>query len=145
VAGVLLDQVEQDPLEGGRVGAVPAGTGPAHLVEVVGGADDAAAFGLAAQVGEQRGRGFLVGDGPAIAVAVGPWVADVAAFEAPLKPAPLDVAQVLEQLEGRPAGRQPGAPPLGCGQRLELDGEPGAEIAEVAQEDLSARIHGDGR
>jgi hypothetical protein len=145
VAGVLLHQVEQDPLEGGRVGAVPALTGLARLVEVVGGDDDAAAFGLVAQVSEQRGGGFLVGDGPAVAVAVGPWVSDVAAFEAPLEPAPLDVAQVLEQLKGRPAGRQPGAPPLGGGQRLELGGDPGAEIAEVAEEDLGARVYRDRR
>jgi hypothetical protein len=145
VAGVLLDQVEQDPLEGGRVGAVPAFTGLAHLVEVVGGDDEAAAFGLVAQAGQQRGRGFPVGDGPAIAVAVGPWVTDVAAFEAPLEPAPFDVAQVLEQLKGGPAGRQAGAPPLGGGQRFELGGEPGTEIAEVAEEDLGARVHRDRR
>jgi acylpyruvate hydrolase len=36
MAGVLLDQVEQDPLQGWRVGTVPALTGLAHLVEIVG-------------------------------------------------------------------------------------------------------------
>jgi hypothetical protein len=145
MAGVLLDQVEQDPLQGRGVRAVPALTGLAHLVEVMGGDDGAAAFGLVAEVSEERGGCFFVSGGPAIAIAVGPGVTHVAAFETPLKPAPLNVAQVLEQLQGRPARRQPGATPLGRGQRLELAGHPGAEIVQVAQEDLGARIRRDGR
>ena len=34
--GVLLKQVEQDPLEGGRVGAVPPLTGLAYFIEPAG-------------------------------------------------------------------------------------------------------------
>jgi hypothetical protein len=36
VPGVLLEQVEQDPLEGSRVRAAPPFTGLAHLIEAVG-------------------------------------------------------------------------------------------------------------
>ncbi len=136
VAGVLLQQVEQDPLQGRRVGAVPAFTGLAHVVEVVGGDDGPAPLGLIAQVSQQGGGRFVVGDVPAAAVAVGPRVTHTAALKAPLEPAQLDVAQVLEQLKGRPARRRPGAPPLGGGQGLELSRHAGAKIVEVAQEDL---------
>jgi hypothetical protein len=55
VAGVLLEQVKQDPLQGRRVGAVPALTGLAHVIQVVGGDDGPAPLGLVAQV-SQLGR-----------------------------------------------------------------------------------------
>jgi hypothetical protein len=51
VPGVLLKQVEQDPLEGGRVGAIPPLTGLAYLIELVGLDDGPASHGLGAQVG----------------------------------------------------------------------------------------------
>jgi hypothetical protein len=112
VPGVLLEQVEQDPLQGGRVGAVPAVTGLAHLVEVVGFDDGAGPAGLVGQAGQEAGQGLAGTDRPAAVLAVGPGVGEVAALEAPLEPAQLDVAQVLEQLQRRPAGRQPAAAQL---------------------------------
>ena len=51
VPGVLLKQVEQDPLKGGRVGAVPPLTGLAHLIEPVRHDDGPAPRTLGAQVG----------------------------------------------------------------------------------------------
>jgi hypothetical protein len=139
VPGVLLEQVEQDPLQGGRVGAVPAVAGLAHVGQVVGLDDGPAPRGLGGQVSQQAGQRLVRADGPAVAVGVGPWFADDAALEAPLQPAQLDVAQVLGQLERRPAGRQPAAAQFGGGQRLELADQPGPEVVQVAQEDLGAR------
>src|SRR5437588_4008110 len=78
VPGVLLEQVEQDPLEGGRVRAVPPLTGLAHLIEAVSLDDGPAPRGLGVQVGQQRGGGLLRPDRPAVTRAVTPWVADVA-------------------------------------------------------------------
>src|SRR5690349_24932355 len=97
VPGVLLEQVEQDPLEGGRVGAVPPLTGLAHLVEPVRLDDGPAPRTLGAQVGQQRGGGFLRPDRPAVTLAVTPRVTDVASLETPFQPAQPDVAQVLDQ------------------------------------------------
>jgi hypothetical protein len=76
---------------------------------------------------------------PAIALAVGPRVTDVTALEAPLEPAQLDIAQVLDQLERGPAGRQAAAAEFGGGQGFELAGQLGPEVVEVAAEDLGAR------
>jgi hypothetical protein len=47
VPGVLLQQVEQDPLQGGRVGAVPPVAGLAHVGQVMGLDDGPAPRGLA--------------------------------------------------------------------------------------------------
>src|ERR1700759_4319344 len=66
VPGVLLKQVEQDPLEGRRVGAVPPLAGLAYLIEPVRLDDGPAPRTLGAQVGEQRGGGLLQPDGPAV-------------------------------------------------------------------------------
>ena len=137
--GVLLEQVEQDPLQGRRVGAVPAVAGLADLGQVVGLDDGPAPPGLIAQVIQEAGERLVRTHVPAIAIAVGPRVADVMALEAPLEPAQLDIAQVLDQLERGPAGQQPAAGPFGGGQRLELAGQLGPEVVEVAQEDLGAR------
>ena len=138
--GVLLEQVEQDPFQGGRVGAVPALAGFPYVVQVVGLDDGPGPPGLIQQVSQQAGQGLLGADVPPAALAVGPRIADVAAaLEAPLEPAQLDVAQVLGQLERRPAGRQPAAAQLGGGQGLELAGQPGPEVIQVAEEDLGAR------
>ena len=117
VPGVLLEQVEQDPLQGRRVGADPAFTGLAHLGQIVGGDDGPAPRGLAGQVGQEAGQRLVRADGPAVAVAIAPRVADVAALESPLQPAQLDVAQVLGQLQRRPAGRESAAAEFGGGLR----------------------------
>jgi hypothetical protein len=145
VPGVLLDQVEQDPFQGGRVGAVPALAGLADLAQVVGLDDGAGPPGLVVQVGQQARQGLLGSDVPAALLVIGPRVGEVAALEAPLEPAQLDVAQVLGQLQRRPAGRQAAAGQLGGGQRLQLGGQPGAEVVQVAEEDLGARAGRVGR
>jgi hypothetical protein len=127
VPGVLLEQVEQDPLEGRRVGTVPALAQLAHLVERVGGDDGAAPRGLDVQPVQQRGGRLFGPDGPAAlraALVVSPRVAHVPALEAPLQPAQLDVAQVLDQFERRPARRQPTPPLLFFRQREQLGGQP---------------------
>jgi hypothetical protein len=138
VPGVLLHEVEQDPLEGGRVRAVPALAGLAHLVQRVSLDDGPAARGLRVQVGQQRGGRLVRADGPAAVLLVTPRIADVAALEAPLQPAQLDVAQVLDQFERRPAGWQPAAPLFPGRQRLHLGRQAGPEEVQVAQEDLGA-------
>jgi hypothetical protein len=104
--------VEQDPLQGGRIRAVPAFAGLAHLVEVVGFDDRAGPLGLVVQAGQEAGQGLVGTDCPAAVLVVGPGVGEVTALEAPLEPAQLDVAQVLEQFQRRPAGRQPAAAQL---------------------------------
>jgi hypothetical protein len=113
VPGVLLEQVEQDPFQGRRVGTVvPAVAGLAGLVEIVGLDDRSGPRGLVAQAGQEAGQGLLGPDRPAAVLVIGPRVGEVAALETPLEPAQLDVAQVLEQLQRRPAGRQPAAAQL---------------------------------
>jgi hypothetical protein len=145
VPGVLLDQVEQDPFQGRGVGAVPAVAGFPDLVEVVGLHDGAGPPGLIEQVGHEAGQGLLGSDRPAAISTIGPRVGDLAALEAPLEPAQLHVPQVLGQLERRPAGGEPAAAQLGGGQRLQLAGQPGPEIVQVADEDLGARAGRSGR
>jgi hypothetical protein len=130
--------MEQDPFQGRRVGAVPAVTGLADLVQVVGLDDGAGPPGLVVQVGQQARQGLPGSDVPAAVLGIGPRVGEGAALEAPLEPAQLDVAQVLGQLQRRPAGRQPAAGQLGGGQRLQLGGQPGPEVVQVAEEDLGA-------
>jgi hypothetical protein len=144
VPGVLLEQVEQDPLQGRRVGAAPAVTGFPDVVEIVGLDDDPAPGGLLAQVSEEAREVLAGAEVPAAALAVGPRIADVTALEAPLQPAQLDVAQVLDQFERRPAGRQPATAQLGGGHPVELAGQPGPEVVQVAEEDLGTRIRRDG-
>jgi hypothetical protein len=146
VPGVLLEQVEQDPFQGRRVGAVvPALAGLAGLVEIVGLDDCSGPRGLVAQAGQEPGQGLLGPDRPAAVPVIGPRVGEVAALETPLEPAQLDVAQVLEQLQRRPAGRQPAAAQLVGGQGLQLGGQPGPEKIQVAEEDLLARAGRIGR
>ena len=120
VPGVLLQQVKQDPLESRGVRAVPAFAGLSHLVQVVGLDDGLAPRGLLAQAGQQGGERLVGIHPPAATFAVAPRVTDVTALEAPLQPAQFHVAQVLGQFERRPARRQPAAPQLVVGQRLEL-------------------------
>ena len=143
--GVLLEQVEQDPLQGRGVGASPAVAGLPDLVETVGLHDGTGPPGLVEQVGHEAGQGLLRADGPAVAVAVAPRVGELAALEAPLEPAQLDVAQVLDQLQRRPAGRQPAAAQLGGGQGLQLASQLRPEVVQVAEEDLGARAGRGGR
>jgi hypothetical protein len=145
VPGVLLDQVEKDPFQGRRVGAAPAVAGLTLLVQVVGLDDGAGPPGLVVQVGQQARQRLLGSDVPAAVFLIGPRVGEGTALEAPLEPAQLDVVQVLGQLNRRPAGRQPAAGQFGGGQRLQLVGQPGAEVVQVAKEDLGARADRGGR
>ena len=138
MAGVFLEQVEEDAFQGRGVGAFPAGAGLAYLVQGMGLDDGVGAGGLVAEVGEQGVGGVAGSKGPAVVGAVGPGVGEVLALEAPLEPAALDVTQVLEQLKRGPAGREAAAGQFGRGQRLDLVGQAGAEIVEVADEDLGA-------
>ena len=143
--GVFLEQVQQDPFQGCRVGAIPAVAGFADLAEVVGFDNGAGPPGLVLQCGQEGDQGLVPADGPAAALLVSPRVGEVAALEAPLEPAQLDIAQVLDQLERRPAGRQGAAAQLRGRQGLQLAGQPGPEVVQVAEEDLGARAGRDGR
>jgi hypothetical protein len=145
VPGVLLEQVEQDPLQGRGVGAVPAVAGLADLIEIVGLHDGAGPPGLVEQVGHEAGQVLLGLGRPAAVGAVAPRVGDGAALEAPFEPAQLDVTQVLGQLQRRPAGWEPAAAQFGDGQGLQLAGQLGAEVVQVAEEDLGARAGRGGR
>jgi hypothetical protein len=130
--------MEQDPFQGGRVGVAPAVARLAGLVQVVGFDDGPGARGLLVQAGQQGLAGLPGPDMPAAVLVIGPRVVEGAALEAPLQPAQLDVAQVLGQLQRRPAGGQPAAGQFGGGQGLQLGGQPGAEEVQVAEEDLGA-------
>ena len=143
--GVLLDQVEQDPLQGRGIGARPAVAGFPDLVEIVGFDDGAGPSGLVEQAGQEAGQGLPGPGRPAAAGAIAPRIRDGAALEAPFEPAQLDVAQVLGQLQRRPAGREPAAAQLGGGQGLQLAGQLGSEVVQVAKEDLGARAGRSGR
>ena len=133
-------QVEQDPLQGRGRRAVPALARLAHLVKVVPGDHRA----RCAPPGPAARRAGRPGSHPAPRAsgrrgwsphgsATGP------ALESPLKPAQLDVGEVLEQLKRRPAGRQPGAPQLvGRAARAASAASWAAEVAEVAGEHLGA-------
>jgi hypothetical protein len=48
------------------------------------------------------------------------------------------MGKMLEQLDRRPAGRQPTAAQLTAGQRFQLAHQPGAKAVEVPEEDLRA-------
>jgi len=100
---VLLDQVEQDSLQSGRLRSVPPLPGPADLGKVVLFDDVPAPLGLSAQLRYQVSECLVVADVPAVVQAVGPRIGEGAAFEAPFEPAKLDVAQVLEQFDRCPA------------------------------------------
>jgi hypothetical protein len=81
VAGVLLQQVEQDPLECRRL--VPPVARLADVSEVMGFHDGPAACGLGVQRRYQLAECLVGSDVPAAIAVVGPGVADVAAFLAP--------------------------------------------------------------
>jgi hypothetical protein len=108
--------VEQDPLECRGLGSVPPLAWLAGVSKVMGFHDGPAACGLGVQCCYQLAECLAGGDVPAAVPVVGPGVADVAAFEAPFQPAQLVMGKMLEQLDRRPAGRQPAAPQLAVRQ-----------------------------
>src|SRR5215470_5910774 len=88
MAGVLLQQVEQDPLQRGRVRPVPPRPGLAGLGQVVGLDDGPGALRLNPQRRGQRLQRLILSDVPPAVTPVAPRVADIlAALEPPLQPA----------------------------------------------------------
>src|SRR4051812_41126747 len=73
-------------------------------VEVVTADDGPGRLGLGAEVGTERFEGLTRSHVPAVVAGVAPRVGEVAALEAPLEPAQLDVPEVFEQLLRGPAG-----------------------------------------
>jgi hypothetical protein len=139
VARVLLEQVEQDPFERRRIGAIPPLAGLADVGEIMGADDNPGPFGLGVEVRDQAIHGLVGGDIPAVIPGIGPRLGDVTALEAPVEPAHLDVPEVLEQLDRCPAGRQPAAANLVRGQAAYLVHQPVTEEIEVPQENLGPR------
>src|SRR5215467_9886217 len=95
VPGVLLEQVEQDPLQRRRLVTIPAFARLAGLGEVVRLDDCRAPPGLVSQRGDQVIQGLVRGDIPASVLAVAPRLGYVLALETPLQPAHLDVLEML--------------------------------------------------
>ena len=139
VAGILLEQMEQDPLERGR-GAVawPPVTGPASLAEVMRLDDGPGAGGLRTQRSSQPFETLAGGDMPVAVAIVAPGFGDIAALEAPLQPAQLDVGAMVEQFGRCPARRHPAAALLTSGQGTYLAHQPRAKEIQVLQEHLAA-------
>jgi hypothetical protein len=144
VPRVLLQQVKQHALQRRRIRAVPALARLPDVGEIVRLDDRTAAVSLLTQAGQQCVQRFFRADVPPSVPLFGPWVVYNAPLEAPLEPAEFDEAQVLDQLERGPAGRQPAAAQLGGGQALELARQLGAEVIQVAEEHLGARTRGRG-
>jgi hypothetical protein len=90
------------------------------------------------QLRDQAIYGLVGADVPPVIAGIGPHVGNVTAREAPVEPAHLHVAEVLEQIDRCPAGRQPAAANLVGGQAAHLVYQPVAEEIEVSQKDLGA-------
>ena len=78
VAGVLLEQMEQDPLEGRRIVAVPPVARLAYVGKVVGLDDGPGTHRLGAKARDQLRERLVGGYVPAAVPAVGKRVADIA-------------------------------------------------------------------
>jgi hypothetical protein len=144
VAGVLLDQVEQDPLKYRGPGFVPPFARLADVSKIMGLHYGPAARRLGVQGRHKLLKRLIGGHIPAAIPVVAPRVGDRAAFEAPLQPPQLVMGNMLEQLDRRPAGRQPAAAQLAARQGFKLAHQPGAKVVEVPEEDLGARRHRNG-
>jgi hypothetical protein len=136
VAGVLLDQVEQDPLKCRGPVAVPPVARLADVSKVMGFHDGPAARRLGVQRRHKLLESLVGGYVPAAIPVLTPRVGDRAALETPLQPPQLVMGNMLQQLDRRPAGRQPAAAQFAAGQGFKLAYQPGAEIVEVPEEDL---------
>jgi len=126
-------------MSGYVVGAVPAGTWLADGVQVVGLNDRPAALALGSKRREELVGGLVRGDIPPPVAMVSPRVGDVASGEPPLQPAQLDESEVLDQLERGPARLQTAAALFVIAELAYLVDDPGAEVVEVADEDLGSR------
>jgi len=138
------DQVEQDPLKCRRPGCVPPIARLANVSKVMGFHDGPAACRLSVQRRHKLFERLAGSHVPAAIPVLAPRVGDRAAFEAPLQPAQLVMGNMLEQLDRRPAGRQPAAAQLAAGHGFQLAHQPGAKVVEVTEEDLRARGHRNG-
>jgi len=145
VAGVFLDQMEQDAFERGRRGTVPAGTGLAHLGQIVGLDDGTAALALHPKGGHEVVERLLFCDIPAVAAAVAPRIRDRAALEAPFEPPQLDICQMLEQLDRCPTRRQTTLSQRTLRQLLDLADDARAEVVEVSRKHVGSRLQGNCR
>ena len=103
VAGVILEKMEQNPLKGGRLGTVPAGSRSTDTGQVVVLDDCPAANRLGLQGSKEILSGLLGCDAPPVASLVTPRLVHLTAIEAPLKPAQLDEGEVLDQLQRSPS------------------------------------------
>jgi hypothetical protein len=145
VPGVFLHEVEQDPVQcRGRL-PIPPFAGLSGVAEVVGFDDRRAARRLLGQFTKQVVERLLRRHVPPSVTPIGPGICHLAALEPPLEPAQLDEGQVFEQLQRRPAGREPAGPQLGLGQRAQLGLKPVAEEVEVPQVHLGPRPGWSGR
>jgi len=139
VAGVLLNQVEQDALEGCGWPTLPARARPSDVRQLVGLHHQAATCALRLEGVHEVSQALIAGDVPTFVPGVAPRLRDRLALEALHQPAELDIGQVLEQLQRRPSGRKPARSQLVVPQPLKLADHDRAEVVEVAEEDLRAR------
>src|SRR6185295_16362426 len=134
--GVLLYEVKQHPLQRRRVRAVPSRAGRTRRRELVVLYHRAGMSALRSQRGDEVLASLLGRDIPSVLALITPRIADVAALKSPLDPAQFDVAQVLEQFQWSPSGRQPAAAQFVLGQRGHLRQHVFAEVVEVSKEHL---------
>jgi hypothetical protein len=99
VAGVLLEQVKQDPLECRGIGSVPPVARLATVSKIMGFHDGPGAGGLGVQHRHQSAERLSRSDVPVAIPVVTPGIGDIAALEPPLQPAQLVIGKVLEQLD----------------------------------------------
>src|SRR3954447_2039484 len=136
VAGVLLQQMEQHPLQGRRLRARPPRPWLSALVEAVPLDDLPATRPLAAEPDDHLGQAHARRNLPPAVLLVRPRVTDVVAQEAPLQPPALDVLQMDPQLQRRPARGEPAAGDVVRRKLLELGDDPLTEVAQVAEKHL---------
>ena len=142
VAGILLEQMKQDPLKCGRGAvAVPAVTGLANLAKVVRLDDGPGTGRLRTQPGGQAFETRAGGDMPVAVAVVAPGFCDIAALEPPFQPAQLDIGTMVEQFGRCPARRHPAAAQLTSGQGTYFAHQPRPEEIQVLQEHLAAGCH----
>src|SRR6204780_3599645 len=129
--------MEQDPIKCRGPGFVPPVARLADVSKVMGFHDGPAACRLSVQRRHKLLKRLVGAPIPAAIPGVAPWLGDRAAFEAPLQPPQLVMGNMLEQLDRRPAGRQPTAAQLAARQGFKLAHQPGPKIIEVPEEDLA--------
>lgn len=108
VSGVLLHDVEKDPLQVRCIRLIHEATsGTGTLVQPMRLDDGARAFPLGYQASKQWLR-ILIGREPAVPVRVAPRLSNVRAYESPLEPPTLHERQVIDEATRRPPRRDDG-------------------------------------